>query len=326
MSSSPLPSSLLERTPANIAYLGSVLAQLDDPRSVIAADQVKAVRRFAVAAMGGLVPPLAAAAAVTRAHQESQIARLHAEPGLVAGVTRFNLREAPSRIGDPLGVLERFERAHGLESLKIVEVELSRATHVTMIANAYLEASAPTRGFYDAYVHPEGSCTWRYCPLQLLVFAALEAASEAPIDIELTANELSLDDVRDLLARPRPARPLCVSCVPFREAGFDVHGGLIDGYQMMLHDLTHVIVLGARPAGRPRESVKLYDALSSCVRADPPASGARAPIDDLLDHLISGYDGPDAAVAHVGAALAELAPRIGASRALRYAEALRHGA
>jgi hypothetical protein len=320
---SPIPRSLFDRTPGSVAFLGRVLVQLDDPRSVIPADHVTAVRRFAVAAMSGLVPPLAAAAAITKAHEDTQIAQMACEPGLVAGVERFSLREARSRIDDRLGVLERFESAHALESLEIVEIELTRDTHVTMISNAYLEGSSPTRAFYDAYIHPPGSCTWRYLPLQLLVFAALEAASETPVDIELTADELSLDDVRDLLARPHPARPLCVSCVPFQEGGFAVHGGLIDGYQMTLHDLTHAIVLRARPSARASEAVALYDALSSAVREDPPSSEARGPLDDVLDHLISGYDAPAAALAHVEARLAALAPMVGATRARRYAEALR---
>jgi hypothetical protein len=323
---SPIPSSLLDRTPENVGYLGRVLAQLDDSRSVIPADHVTAVRRFAVAAMGGLVPPLAAAAAITKAHEEAQIARLARQPGLLAGVARFSLREARSRFGDPLGVLERFEDAHALESLEIVEVELTHDADVTMISNAYLEGSTPTRAFYDAYIHPRRTRTWRYLPLQLVVFAALEAADDTPIDIQLTADELSLDDVRDLLARPRPVRPLCVSCVPFHEGGFAVHGGLIDGYQMTLHDLTHVVVLATKPATRAREAVGLYDALSSRVRADPPSAGTRAHVDELLDHLLSGYDTPAAALAHVEAHLAALAPTLGATRAQGYAEASRRGA
>lgn len=308
---SPIPRSLLDRTPANFVYLGRCLAQLDDPRSAIAPAHLVPVRRFITAAIAGLMPPLAAATAITRAHEEAQIARLEADPGLVTCVTRLSMREARTRFGDPLGTIGRFVETHALDALEIIELELSASSHRTMIANGYLGGCASTRAFYEAYVHAEGTRIWRYLPLELLVFAALEAADGAFLDVELTADPLDLDQVRDHLARDRPARPLCVSCIPFDDGGFAVHGGMLDGYQMALHDLTHAVVLATRPRSRPREAVTLYDALASALRETAPSTAAKGQLAELLDHLISGYDSLSDGVEAVEARLEALSPVVG---------------
>ncbi len=300
------PRGLTDPTPENLAFLRRSLAAVDHPRSVVPERRRAACRQIVRAALAGLVTPLAAAAALTKAHEEAQLAKLRAEPGRVRRLERFSLKDAPVKVGDPLGLLARFVDEHAQLSLEITEVELDAEVHATMTMNAYLAASSETRVIHDAYVHPPGSRVWRYLPLQLLVSAVLDVSSATPVEIQLTASNITLADVRDLLARQRPARPLCVACVPFDDGGFAVHGGVLDAYQMTLHDLTHVVVFGTRPRARPSEAVLLYDALEAAIHAHVREEARGPALHELLDHVVSGYDGLREGVAHVERRLAEM--------------------
>ncbi len=300
------PRGLTEPTPENLAFLRRSLAAVGHPRSVVPERRRAACRQIVRAALAGLVTPLAAAAALTKAHEEAQLAELRAEPGGVRRIERFPLKDAPGRMGDPLGLLERFVDEHAQLSLEITELELDAEVHPTMTMNAYLAASSETRAVHDAYIHPPGSRVWRYLPLQLLVSTVLDVASATPIELQLTATNVALADVRDLLARQRPARPLCVASVPFDERGFAVHGGVLDAYQMTLHDLTHVVVLGTRPRARPSEAVLLYDALEAAIHVHVREEERSPALHELLDHVVSGYDGLREGVAHVERRLGEL--------------------
>lgn len=244
------------------------------------------------------------------AHQRRQIAAIE-RLGVVRSIAELSL-DASAALGDPLGVYARVlgERARTKVDAPVLEIVLVRATHRETTLNAYLEGSRSTAPFHRAYVHADGSFAHRYLPLDVLL-AGVEACSRTPPPrIVRTRAPSTLEELRDLALEEPSARPLCVPDAEDTRT-FRVHGDDLDGYRMALHDVSHLVVLGDRPAGRARAAARVFDALSEeLARIDVP-SAARDRVHDLLDHVISAYDDVEGAIAFVDARGAEIAADAG---------------
>jgi len=170
--------------------------------------------------------------------------------------------------------------------LEITELTLKQEIVSLMNLNCYLACVDGTREFYDYFIHPPGSRIWRYLPLQLQIGAIRLLAGDRCIGMQLTSDESTLDEIRNLLAEEEPTRPLCIPTA----GTFNVHGSSLDGYQMIQHELQHVVAFNDRPIKRPREAVYLYDRFMRGLQGLPPTVIGLPFIDECLDWLISGYE------------------------------------
>jgi hypothetical protein len=137
----------------------------------------------------------------------------------------------------------------------------------------------------------------------------------------LTSDESTLDEVRDLLDDAEPKRPLCVSAA----GAFEVHGSSLDGYRMIQHDLSHVIVFNDQPFERRRMAVYLYDRFMKGLQRQPPAVRELPFIDNYRDWLISGYEDVPTSLDYIESQLREHAHDMGPKNAEKLIEAFKTG-
>jgi len=323
------PSSLTALTPANAAFLEASLDALRRPGCVIQGAENSVCRQTAQLALREKIPVIDAASAIDRAHAWNQIRRLWNgvadERGrnveTLESVETYSLREAARRLGDRQGFFRRVMEASPGTGLDVTEIRLKPdavgvfgPARRLMALNGYLKSGIAAE-FYESVVHPGQSDVWRYLPLQVELGVLMMRGGERAIGVQLTSAESSFDELRDLLDQAEPRRPLCVPCPAFRGDAHDsgdslralevihVHATDMDAYRMARHDLSHISVFNQMPAQRPLEAVMQYDALEEAVAAvldgAKEGSGLREVVDELRDHLLSGYVDPFESLVHV---------------------------
>jgi hypothetical protein len=230
-----------------------------------------------------------------------QITNLRSEPGLIVGERTFQLDRFPGLVDR----LTPFLRDATPEDHQVIELTLSQPKHPTMTLGSHLRAVASTRPFYDEHIHPPGSTVWRYFSLPVLLAVIASVARRDPIAFEVVEGSCTLREVRDLLARPTPARPLALGPPT---ATFEAHAGVLDAYQMAMHDLSHLAVMNAAPLDRPAECVRLFDALDAAFSESELGRTRPDVAHDLLDHVLSGYAPATETTAYLETHLATFPP------------------